>query len=60
MYMYVHVYCVYPVMSKIPKQLTNCTKEEKQESTSFPLFSFKGVLCHVCTIPLPFLTLCSK
>ena len=40
-----YVYCVYPTMSKIPKQLPNCVKRAE---TSVILMVFDGVLSEVC------------
>jgi hypothetical protein len=40
------VYCVYPAMSKSPKQLPNCLKRAK---TSVVLVVFDGVLCDTCS-----------
>ena len=41
-----YIYCVYPVISKSPKQLTNCLKIAE---TSVILIVFNGVICDVST-----------
>ena len=41
-----YVYCVYPAMSKSPKQLPNCLKITE---TNFVIIVFNDVLCEVCT-----------
>ena len=44
MTMHVHVYCVYPAISKSPKQLPNCLKIAE---TNVVLIIFNGVICDV-------------
>jgi hypothetical protein len=39
-----HVYCVYPAISKSPKQLPNCLKIAE---TNVVLIIFNGVICDV-------------
>ena len=42
--MTMHVYCVYPAISKSPKQLPNCLKIAE---TNVVLIIFNGVICDV-------------
>jgi hypothetical protein len=50
-----YVYCVYPVISKDPKQLPHCLKIAE---ISVVLSVFKGVICYVSVyILLPFLAI---
>ena len=46
-----YVYCVYPAISKGPKQLPNCLKIAE---ASVILIVFIGVICDVSAILLPF------
>ena len=45
----VHMYCVYPAISKSQKQLPNCTEKSWNKCCSN---NFQGVLFHVCTLCL--------
>ena len=54
--MYIYRYCVYPAISKGPKQLPNCLKLAE---TSIALNVFKGVICDVSPYTVTVSLFCS-
>ena len=51
-----YIYCVYPAVSKGPKQLPNCLKIAE---TSVVLSVFKGVICDVSAYTVAISFCCS-